>query len=183
MSVRPICLLWLAVLAGCATPVPEPPGISVQLQASARINPDATGQPAPVEVRLYALKSRERFEQATFYPLFRQPQQSLGDSVTALTQLYIKPGETLRLTAQWPAGSRYLGVQAGFMDIEHSQWQALAELTANQPLGLNIALDAKTVAVAPQAPGLLHRLIAPVWTVLRDQATASISASPPGAPR
>lgn len=138
-------VLLLLCLTGCANIAAKRSHINIDMQASALINPDADGRASPVEVRLFELTSRERFEQATFYPLFLHPGQTLGDSVSRQMRLYIKPGETVQLTTDLQPGSRHLGLLIGFMDVRHSRWRALVDLADGRDI--SITLDANTVAM------------------------------------
>ena len=69
MTVRlfPRCLASLLILlaaAGCASGPKKPAEVRLALQASADTNPDASGRPSPVVVRVYQLKNDAAFTAA-----------------------------------------------------------------------------------------------------------------------
>ena len=53
--------------------------MELMLEATNRLNQSDMGQPVPVTVRIYTLKDRTRFDQATFQELWKKDYEFLGN--------------------------------------------------------------------------------------------------------
>ncbi len=82
-----VALLAVLIMTGCGkgapppiviAPPPKPAPAALTIAASADTNPDDTGRPSPVVVRVYQLKADAAFAGAEFFPLFDDDQKVLG---------------------------------------------------------------------------------------------------------
>ena len=55
--------------------------VPMMLSAASDVNPDATGRPSPIVVRVYQLRADAAFAAADFFALFDEEQQTLEDVV------------------------------------------------------------------------------------------------------
>lgn len=149
-------VLAIAVgLAGCGgdddaakKPAPEvrPPGerpakVVLVFIAEPAINPDPAGRPSPVYFKLLELKATAAFDGADYAALERDAGKKLGGELKGEHEVMLRPGATLvrRVTPQ--PESRFLGVVAGFRDIEQARWRAVQAIPAQETTVLVIRVD------------------------------------------
>jgi type VI secretion system protein VasD len=123
------------LMSGCATT--RPPAdtfVTLSLDASATVNPDSLGRPAPILVGIYDLKTTAAFNASGFAPLQDHAKASLGDDLVAFEQLILRPGEqrTLERTLErtGDARARSLGVVAGYRELNRHVWRVAIPLPA-----------------------------------------------------
>ncbi len=151
-----IYLLAFLLTSGCGSKPPPPPApppptrIVAELAAAADLNPNPLNQPAPLQLRIYELKTPGAFERADFFTLYEQEKTVLGADLLAQDQLLIKPGEVRRLERTLQAETRYLGFLAAYREIDQAQWRAIVAVPPNQTT---------TVKVDLQQLGLVARAI------------------------
>jgi type VI secretion system protein VasD len=124
-----VCLLALCVVS-CGSkppkPPPPPPPTKAAIIVSADVNPDVSGRPSPIVVRLYQLKEEGAFNSANYFALSDKEQETLGASLVSREEYELKPGETRELVLKIPPEARYLAAVAGFRDLNNSKWKALS---------------------------------------------------------
>jgi type VI secretion system protein VasD len=141
-------LLAAALLAAC---VPEPPPapeaagpVVVDITASTATNPDAAGRASPVGIRLYLLRTPDAFRIADYFALTDDPQGTLGDSLVESSELFVSPGAAVSRPLDLPPGAAFVGIAAGFRNIDGAQWRAVVPASGH----IAVALDGQTVTVA-----------------------------------
>jgi type VI secretion system protein VasD len=135
----------IAALAGCAKPAPpKPKMLTLDVQAAANVNPDASGRPSPVVVRIYELKSAAPFETADFLSLHEKDQSVLGAEIVVRDEFVLMPGAARNIKRE--AGeSKFLAVMAAFRDLERARWRAVSPLALGADNSFTVRLDASTV--------------------------------------
>ena len=141
-----VCVLLALLLAACASS-PKPTVIQATLQVQADVNPDARGRASPIVVQLYELKSLAVFNGADFFSLYERYKDTLGAELVAHDELQLMPGETRRLERVLQPDTQYLGVVAGFRDLERSQWRAATAVTPHQVSPLTIQLENNQIRI------------------------------------
>ena len=86
-----LALLGLAACSKTKTEVT----MRVDVVASKDLNPNSRGQPAPVVVRIYALKSEDLFNGADFFTLWDKEKQVLGGDLLTRREYEVQPGGTV----------------------------------------------------------------------------------------
>jgi len=117
MMTRRGLLALPAALAACAAPPPPPPPppvLELTIAAGADQNPDQSGHPAPVAVRLYQLAATGRFERADVFALTEREAQTLAEQSLGSEELILRPGETRTVTRELKPGVQFLGVAVLF---------------------------------------------------------------------
>ena len=145
--------LGAAGVAGCGTAPPAPPAptaIRANIVATADVNPDARGRPSPVVVKVFELKSLAAFETADFFSLFEKGQETLGADLLARDELTLIPGEQKALARELKPEARYVGVVAGFRDLERSTWRATFPVPPKKTTPMTVRLEARKVSILPQ---------------------------------
>src|SRR5262245_37702072 len=66
---------------------------SMTLAASADTNPDSSGRPSPVVVRVYQLKTDAAFKGAEFFALYDDDQKVLGQELISRDEFVLGPSE------------------------------------------------------------------------------------------
>jgi type VI secretion system protein VasD len=141
MSVRyrhralPLALVVALAAAACAKPPqlpppaeppkPKPVEAHVTIAAHADTNPDATGRPSPVVVRVYQLKADVAFTGADFFGLFDDEEKVLGPELINRAEFVLAPSEHRSINVPVAAEARFVGVIAAFRDIRNSEWRVL----------------------------------------------------------
>lgn len=137
-------------LVSCASAPPPPPPITkVQgsVQATAGINPDVSGRPSPVVVRLYELRAPGAFQGADFFAIYDREAATLGQDVVVREELQLQPGETRELNRELRDDTRHVGVIAAFRDIDQARWRAVVPVPKGVSTSLIIKIDTLSVSI------------------------------------
>ena len=163
---RTLVLGWtfVGVLAAgsCGkTPPPQPPpSITIAappdarvkapmtLAASADTNPDATGRPSPIVVRVYQLKTDGAFTGADFFALFDDDQKVLGPELISRDEFVLAPAEQRTMDVTVSGETRYVGAIAAFRDIRNAQWRVLVPAPRR---GLMVAVERARIVLTVSA--------------------------------
>ena len=137
-------------VAGCGTAPPAPTAIRANIVATADVNPDARGRPSPVVVKVFELKSLAAFETADFFALFEKSQETLGADLLERDEFALVPGEQKSLARELKPDTRYVGVVAGFRDLERSDWRATFPVPPKKTTPMTVRLEARKVSILPQ---------------------------------
>jgi len=129
---RTSAVIWTlaaALVAPACKKVPLIPSkeatAKVALAASADVNPDASGKPSPVVVRVYQLKGDAAFAMADFFSLFDDETKVLGPELIGREEYLLTPAERRTVELVVPKTARFVGVIAAFRDIRNSQWRVV----------------------------------------------------------
>jgi type VI secretion system protein VasD len=141
--------LALLPAVGCSPSPPKPAAAHASLVVAADVNPDATGRPSPVVLRLYELKEEGAFNDADYFALFDKEREILGPSLVAREEYELQPGETRSLDLKIPPEVRFIGATVGFRDIRNAKWRTLAPVPqATSKVVLSIARAEVAITVA-----------------------------------
>lgn len=154
--------LLCAVIIGCSSTVSgvtrgvldkvlddEPPEVVIRINAAADINPDISGRPSPIVVRIYALKSDDIFNNADFFALYEKDSATLGDTMTSREELEISPGESLELEQEYDLKTTHVGVLAAYRDLDNAIWRSAIETPINEKTYIDVELERLTLSVTP----------------------------------
>lgn len=120
-----VVLLSTLVLSGCSlNPFSDEDEDIIKLQlevsASEDLNPDVEGRPSPIEIRVYQLNSLTEFERADFFDLYKE--DPLPSSLLDTRIFIVKPGEKAQVVTDLDAQTQFIGVVAGYRDLDHAVW-------------------------------------------------------------
>ncbi|WP_225768840.1 type VI secretion system lipoprotein TssJ [Inquilinus sp. Marseille-Q2685] len=156
---RLIALMGVAaLLAGCGTAGAisdmvdrtlgfKPGDTTITVEAAANVNPDASGRPSPILVRIYQLKSGAALEQADYFKLTENPQAVLGDTLIGSEQMLLTPGNSRTLSVQLDPAARQIGVVAGFRDIDRARWRAVESIDPGDVDEVTIRVGASDISI------------------------------------
>jgi type VI secretion system protein VasD len=143
----------MTLIMGCGkkavAPEPPPTLINVEIVASAQVNPDGSGRPSPIVVRLYELKGLTRFNATDFYSLYSDDEAQIGGDLGKREQFILRPGSQKNYSHETPADTQYLGVIAAYRNIDRAVWRASVPIPAHRTTNFTILLD--TLGLSLQA--------------------------------
>jgi type VI secretion system protein VasD len=112
-----------------------------------QLNPDASGKPLSVVLRVYQLTSLERFASVDADSLWEDPQKALGNTLIENREITLLPG--MGQVDKWPLSKAagYVGVAAFFRTDEHSQWKVAFDANSLRKEGIWFSSDGLRVLV------------------------------------
>lgn len=140
-------------LSGCAAGPPKQNKARMTISAQANVNPDGTGRPSPIVVRVYQLKAEDKFSSADFFALFDDDQKTLGGDLLGREEAEMTPGEKREIQFPVSREAKFVGVLAAYRDIRNSRWRAVQAAPKKGLLDV-FGKDALTVDVARDAVSL-----------------------------
>lgn len=145
-------LLAAAAVAACSTDKSaKTTPIKFVVQADQLVNPNTRGEPSPVVVRIYELKSTTNFNQAQFFELFDNDAKRLGPDLVAKREFELKPGDKVDFERATPAETRNIGVIAGFRLGDDAQWRTTAEVKPDRDNTIVVKVTAQAISVEEEA--------------------------------
>lgn len=163
--------IWSALLCGvlvlgggCGKKVPPPPVVvapppaapkpeaHLTVTASGDTNPDASGRPSPVVVRLYLLRSDASFNGTDFFGLFDDDEQALGGELIRRDELVLVPAEQRDIELPLAEETRFVGAIAAFRDIRNAQWRAIVPAWREGARVVTLSIERARVQATVTAP-------------------------------
>ncbi|MGN8274428.1 type VI secretion system lipoprotein TssJ [Pseudomonas sp. SMN5] len=154
-------LLLTACAKDAAPPQPEEAeadtaAVELHFHAIAGLNPGATGQPAPVRVRIFELKNAATFGRSDYFALAERAQATLGPDLIDQDEVLIQPGQQLSLQRDLDPSTRHIGILVGYRELDQSLWRTVLNVPARQYTEYQISLDVRAVRSdvvgAPSSP-------------------------------
>jgi type VI secretion system protein VasD len=128
----------VTALPGCSS---SPAVLTADIVVGAGVNPDVRKRPSPVVVRIFELKAPAQFESADFVSLFEKDQAVLGGDLIGREEMVLRPGENKTLTKTLSPDTKFIGVMAGFREIERARWRAVVPVRAGKKNPVTITLN------------------------------------------
>lgn len=161
LHTRPwLALLAAAVLAGCSTdssqptPVSAPPPTRVLLRVEALpdINPDQSGRPSPVLLRIYQLRATAAFEGADFFALFQNDRGVLAADLLHKDEFILRPGDKRELRFEAQPDTQVIAAYAAFRQLDTAQWRVVAPVTRHGLNTITLRLSGDRMLLSPSSP-------------------------------
>jgi len=138
-------------LGACSSGV-KPTEIDGSISMAYDTNPDHTGRPSPVIVRIFQLRNFGVFTSADFFKLYENESSILSGDLISREEYNLIPGEEKSITLLLDPQTQYVGVIAAFRDIEHSTWRAVSTLPDKSFYDfsssvVDVALEKKSISV------------------------------------
>lgn len=152
-------LAALLAAGACAKAPPPPPALppitiaapaetrtksAMTLVASADTNPDASGRPSPIVVRVYQLKTDAAFKGADFFALYDDDQKVLGQELITRDEYVLAPAERKTIDVSLSRDARFIGALAAFRD-RNAQSRTLLPAPRGS---LNVTIERARIVVA-----------------------------------
>jgi type VI secretion system protein VasD len=144
----------LGVLAGCGSaPVLPPVNVNVtgSVEASASVNPDPNGRPSPLALKIFQLRSLDKFESAGFFSLFDEAETALGADLLGVDELTLAPGQSTQYAAEFNPQTRFVGVIGAYRDINQANWRAAVAMPEAGPESRPLMIKADRLAISVSA--------------------------------
>lgn len=136
----------LATLTGCGSAPAKPAEAKARISATAQVNPNSSGRPSPIHVRIFQLKEDGAFMDADFWALVDKETETLGASLVQRLEFDLTPGESKDFPLKVSPEARVLGVMAEFADYRNAQWRVVAK-APNKTLTDVIKKDRVTIGI------------------------------------
>lgn len=154
---RPLLIITLVLAAvvtpGCFTKKdPAPTLMLAKILTSSHLNPNADGEPSPIIVRLYELRSIGKFQNSDFFSLFDDETNTLANDLVVREEFRFNPEEAKTLNRELNPATRYIGISAAFRDLEEAKWRAVLEITEHQQNTYTILLGRSDISVTETGP-------------------------------
>jgi type VI secretion system protein VasD len=139
-----LILVGMSLGAGCSRP-----RVELAVASQPNVNPDHSGRPSPVIVKILELRNDLAFKQAEFHTLFDVPLQVLGADLIAVDELVFIPGEARRVAYQPNPNTRFVGVVAGFRQMDRALWRIIKPVDPEEDNWLSFELNDATILLVP----------------------------------
>lgn len=140
-------LLALLLLNGCSSP-----RIGLEVASLPNVNPDSSSRPSPVIVKIYEMRNDMAFRQGDFQTLFMEPMKVLGADLVATDELTFVPGEARTIAYSPMPETRYVGILAGFRQMERARWRTTLPVEPEEDNLIRIELnDTSLLVIEPDA--------------------------------
>lgn len=130
-----VALLAMVLAVGCSS---DTKTWRLTLSSTKALNQDDSGEALPVVVRVYQLRGKDKFQQATFKALWKNDKELLEGDLLDRKELTVHPdSETvLDLDLDVKHGAAFFGVMALFRKPDVLSWKELvpAESSSLNPL-------------------------------------------------
>jgi type VI secretion system protein VasD len=144
----PAMVASLALLR-CAPKPKPPPVLTLVMTGSAEQNPDISGKPAPVAVRIYQLTATPKFERGDVFALTEHEQQTLGQDDAGSQEFVLSPGETQTKTFELKPDVQNVGIVVLYRDIDAAKWRAMAPVASSGPTKLALGVGKLAITLKP----------------------------------
>jgi type VI secretion system protein VasD len=138
------CSITLAVACSSGTKAPLLQGA---IKTEPTINPDLTGRPSPVVVRVYELRALGAFNSADFFSLFERESETLGSELVGREEYDLRPGETRPYKRQLQPDTKFFGVVVAFRDLENSRWRQAVPIPTKREVAVTVGVEARAVTL------------------------------------
>lgn len=144
-------LVAATILVGCSS---DSKKWQVIMTPTGTLNQDDSGTSLPVLVRVYQLRAKDKFQQATFKALWKNDKEVLEADLVDRKEITIQPDTkaVLDLDVDAKHGVAYLGIMALFRKPDVEGWKQVvaAESSKLNPLTpkVKLVLDRNTIKLA-----------------------------------
>lgn len=142
-----VLTMCVALLAGCAG-TPKPEKIGMQISATADVNPDLQGRPSPVILHVLELNSEEQFNRLDYISLTQPSGAALGQDLLGKTRLILSPGDSKQLPLELHSQTTFIGLVAGFRDIDNAVWRTTIPVVQGKTKGVTVTLAKQSITTS-----------------------------------
>lgn len=141
----------LALAACSSAPKPPPPTtIRLTVIGAKALNPDPSGRPSPVMLRLYQLGPSDAFANADFFQVMDQDKATLGPTLLDRQELAAQPDNRQTVTIQPKPDVKTLAIAAAFRAYEEAGWRALQPVEPNKANNFVLTAKGSTISLVRQ---------------------------------
>ena len=132
---------------------PKPTVVEAMIKVAKDVNPDVRERPSPIKTRFYLLKSPNVLQSTGFFELKEQDRELLNSDLKLRDEKVFKPGAQASIELRLPAEDTpedeklFLGVVAGYWNLDNSTWQAVREIEARDTTKVIIEVGRSAVSI------------------------------------
>jgi len=141
-------LLLMLTLSGCQFLMSDLTKVDLRLVAGGDLNPDDSGRPSPLVVRLLELKSVAGFENAEFFSLYHHEQGTLGADLISSEEIELKPGDVQDVKFALKPESQYIAIMAAYRQLDKVSWRMVLPLQLKSKNDLTVLFGSQGIAMA-----------------------------------
>lgn len=137
-----------------------PPAIPLRLYAGSNLNAGNDKRATAAVVKIYHLRSLQRFEQAPFNAFLDQAgeQAALGADLLSVNEVVLTPGARQELSEQLSEGSAVLGVVALFRAPAENRWRLAFDTKGKTLPQDGVTIGVHACALTSDSKALLTRI-------------------------
>jgi len=140
------------LVVGCAGKPPEDVRIRGSIEAVESVNPDGVGRPSPLQIKIFQLSAKDKFEAAEFFALSDAPEATLGTDMLGVESIMLTPGDVRPYERDYDPETRFIGVIAGYREIHQATWRAVVEMPEKSIMNLmrrgGVVIKADSLAIS-----------------------------------
>ena len=134
----------MVLLSSCGG-APKRENVGLQISATADVNPDLQGRPSPIILHVLELNSEEQFNRLDYTSLTQSSGAALGPDLLGKTRLILSPGDNRQLPLELNPQTTFVGLVAGYRDIDNASWRTSIPITQGDTKGINITLEHQSI--------------------------------------
>ena len=139
-----LTLTTLALLSGCGS-APKREKVGLQISATTDVNPDLQGRPSPIILHVLELNSEEQFNRLDYTSLTQSSGAALGPDLLGKTRFVLSPGDSRQLPLELNPQTTFIGLVAGYRDIDNATWRTSVAVTQGDTKRINITLERQSI--------------------------------------
>lgn len=106
--------------------------LKMEIRVDSDVNPDEKGQPSPIYLRLYELKTSKLMEKSDFISLYERDKEVLGSDLLARQELKrLVPGETRNERFVLSPETQYVALFAEFFHYKKAKYKVIFPVKKN----------------------------------------------------
>lgn len=114
------------------------------------MNADNRGGPLPTTIRIYLLKSDERFNNADFKSLWKKDLETLSEDLIERRDLNVYPENRAKISLKKAMDANYLGIVAIFRrPNEDNKWKQMIDLQNTFPGDISVVINRDNIEILP----------------------------------
>jgi type VI secretion system protein VasD len=134
------------VLASCGG-APKKHGMEIRISATTDVNPDLDARPSPIILHVLELTAIDEFNRADFFSITQNDAAALGGDVLNKTEIILTPGSSKELMLELDQQIAYLGLVAGYRDIDGSRWRVSQEIIPGKTDWISVNLGKQQISI------------------------------------
>ncbi len=144
MMVSILMVTTMILFSGCGG-APKREEVGLQISATADVNPDLQGRPSPIILHVLELNSEEQFNRLDYMSLTQSSGAALGPDLLGKTRLILSPGDNRNLPLELNPQTTFVGLVAGYRDIDNASWRTSIPITQGDTKGIYITLEHQSI--------------------------------------
>jgi type VI secretion system protein VasD len=134
----------IILLSSCGG-APKRENVGLQISATADVNPDQHSRPSPIILHVLELNSEEQFNRLDYMSLTQSSGAALGPDLLGKTRLVLSPGDNRQMPLELNPQTTFIGLVAGYRDIDNAAWRKSIAITQGDTKGIHITLEHQSI--------------------------------------